>query len=157
MTETIRYGVIGSGLMGFEHIRNIALVPGAEVTALADPHEPSRAWGRETAGHEIAVFDDYRDLLAAEGVDAVVISTPNFTHADILEDVFRYPKLHVLVEKPLCTELADCRVVEPADDIDPEYAAALRKAARAGVEVVALGARVTARAIRVERELPVRL
>ena len=52
---------------------------------------------------------------------------------------------------------ADCRVVEPADDIDPEYAAALRKAARAGVEVVALGARVTARAIRVERELPVRL
>ena len=52
---------------------------------------------------------------------------------------------------------ADCCVVEPADDIDPEYAAALRKAARAGVEVVALGARVTTREIRVERELPVRL
>lgn len=52
---------------------------------------------------------------------------------------------------------ADCRVVEPADDIDPDYAIALREAARAGVEVMALGARVTAREIRVERELPVRL
>ena len=114
-------------MMGFEHIRNIALVPGAEVTALADPHEPSRAWGLETVGHEIAVFDDYRDLLAAEGVDAVVISTPNFTHADILEDVFRYPELHVLVEKPLCTELADCRVVE-------ERAAAHRGVVWVGME-----------------------
>ena len=52
---------------------------------------------------------------------------------------------------------ADCRAVEPADDIDPDYATALRKAARNGVEVLALGARVTAREIRVERELPVLL
>lgn len=52
---------------------------------------------------------------------------------------------------------ADCRAVEPADDIDPDYATALREAARAGVEVLALGARVTAREIRVERELPVQL
>ena len=52
---------------------------------------------------------------------------------------------------------ADCGVVEPADDIDPAYASALREAARTGVEILALGARVTARAIRVARELPVRL
>ena len=51
----------------------------------------------------------------------------------------------------------DCESVEPAEDIDPAYAEALRRAARDGVEIFALGARVTARAIRVERELPVRL
>jgi sugar fermentation stimulation protein A len=52
---------------------------------------------------------------------------------------------------------ADCDAVAPADAIDPEYGSALRAAARAGVELLALGARVGARAILVERALPVLL
>jgi sugar fermentation stimulation protein A len=52
---------------------------------------------------------------------------------------------------------ADCDRVAPADAIDPAYGAALRSAARSGVEILALGARVTARAITVERRLPVAL
>lgn len=52
---------------------------------------------------------------------------------------------------------ADCDEVAPADDIDPAYGKALRDAALAGVEIYALGARVTARAITVERRLPVLL
>ena len=52
---------------------------------------------------------------------------------------------------------ADCHAVAPADAIDPAYGEALRRAARSGVAVMALSARVTARAIAVERELPVRL
>ncbi len=52
---------------------------------------------------------------------------------------------------------ADADTVAPADDIDPAYAATLREAARAGVEIHALGARVRADRIRLERVLPVRL
>jgi sugar fermentation stimulation protein A len=52
---------------------------------------------------------------------------------------------------------ADCERVTPADAIDPAYGSALRRAARSGVEIFALGARVTAREIRVERRLPVLL
>jgi sugar fermentation stimulation protein A len=52
---------------------------------------------------------------------------------------------------------SDCDRVAPADHIDPAYGAALRRAAAAGVELFALGARVSARAIGVERELPVQL
>ncbi len=52
---------------------------------------------------------------------------------------------------------ADCSSVRPADEIDPAYGEALRAAARAGVEIFALAARVTGRAITVERRLPVRL
>ena len=52
---------------------------------------------------------------------------------------------------------SDCDRVAPADHIDPAYGASLRRAAAAGVELFALGARVTARAISVERELPVLL
>ena len=52
---------------------------------------------------------------------------------------------------------ADCLCVAPADAIDPAYGEALRAAADAGVELYALGARVTGRGIRVEKRLPVLL
>jgi predicted dehydrogenase len=113
MGDLIRYGVIGTGMMGFEHLRNLALVPGAKVTAIADPNEPSRRWGERTAGAGVLVYADHRELLAKAPVDAVVIATPNHTHAAVLEDVFHTDK-HVLVEKPLCTTLDDCRRVEEA-------------------------------------------
>ena len=111
MARTLRYGLIGTGLMGFEHIRNIALLPDARVTALADPHPDSRELGTRAVGHPVQVFEDYRDLLGCGEVDAVVISTPNMTHAAVLDDVFETP-LHILVEKPLCTTLEACRRVE---------------------------------------------
>ncbi len=52
---------------------------------------------------------------------------------------------------------ADADTVSPAEDIDPEYAATLREAASAGVEIHALGARVLGDRIRIERVLPILL
>jgi len=52
---------------------------------------------------------------------------------------------------------ADCESVEPADDIDPAYGEALREAASAGVELLAVRARVRAGEIRLEKMLPVLL
>ena len=37
MVEQVRYGLVGAGMMGAEHIRNLAITPGAVVTALAAP------------------------------------------------------------------------------------------------------------------------
>ena len=112
--DTIRFGIIGTGMMGCEHIQNIALVPGVEVTAIADSNERSRAWGRLAVEREVEVYTDYRELLAKAPVDAVVVATPNYTHHEVIQAVFRTRK-HVLVEKPLCTEVDDCRrVVEAA-------------------------------------------
>ena len=105
----IRYGVIGTGMMGREHIANLHHLPGAEVTALADPHSPSL----EAAGAlapQADRFSDYRALLDSDACEAVVIATPNMTHVDVLGEVLG-ADLHVLVEKPLCTTVADCRRV----------------------------------------------
>jgi predicted dehydrogenase len=114
MSTTIRYGIIGTGMMGCEHILNIGLIPDAKVTAIADSNETSRGWGRSLAGDGVEVYTDYRDLLQHAPVDAVVIATPNFTHHDVLQDVFITPK-HVLVEKPLCTTVEHCqRIVDAA-------------------------------------------
>jgi predicted dehydrogenase len=118
MGRQIRYGIIGAGTMGLEHARNIALLPDAVVTAVADPHEESRKWGRVTVGPDVEVYEDYRELLGRAPVDAVVVATPNHTHADVLADVFA-TESHVLVEKPLCTTLDDCRRVQEATKRHP--------------------------------------
>ena len=111
----IRYGVIGTGMMGREHIANVARLPGAEMAAIADPHPQSLAAAEALAPRAVQ-FTDYRDLLRADVCDAVVVATPNMTHIDVLGEVLN-TDLHVLVEKPLCTTVADCRrVIDLASD-----------------------------------------
>ena len=46
MGDVLRYGLIGAGMMGREHVRNLALIPGTQIAALADPDETSRVEGR---------------------------------------------------------------------------------------------------------------
>ncbi|MDP3895834.1 MAG: Gfo/Idh/MocA family oxidoreductase [Mesorhizobium sp.] len=104
----IRYGIIGSGMMGREHMRNIALLDGTVVTAIADPNEASRRLAAGPEGDRVESFADHRDLLAAGLCDALVIASPNDTHAAILRDALS-SDLPILVEKPLCTTVEECR------------------------------------------------
>ena len=46
----IRYGLIGSGMMGQEHIRNLNLLDGVTVSAVADPDEHMRKLSVQTSG-----------------------------------------------------------------------------------------------------------
>ena len=117
-SDVVRYGVIGTGMMGVEHIQNILHLDGSEVTAISDPHGPScdAAITEVTgAGRSAPVaFEHHGALLESGLVDAVVIATPNMTHVDVLGDVLA-TDVHVMVEKPLCTTVADCqRVVDAA-------------------------------------------
>jgi predicted dehydrogenase len=112
--ETVRYGLIGAGMMGREHIRNLALVPGAIVTAVSDTDAEQRALSSAAAGGA-AAFARHQDLLASGIVDALVIASPNDTHKAILDDIFSAPRaLPVLVEKPVCTTAADCDLLAKA-------------------------------------------
>ncbi|MEO1061291.1 MAG: Gfo/Idh/MocA family oxidoreductase [Actinomycetota bacterium] len=108
--DEVRYGVIGTGMMGIEHIENIGALDGGVVTALADPEPSSLEAGRAAAGHDLATFADHRELLDSGLADAVVVASPNMTHVDVLLDVIA-SGTHVLTEKPLCTTVPDCRRV----------------------------------------------
>ena len=44
MAQQVRYGLVGTGMMGVEHLANLAITPGAVVTAIADPVATSLAW-----------------------------------------------------------------------------------------------------------------
>lgn len=109
--QTLRLGVIGTGCIGMEHIRNALLLPNVRIVALADPHEPSRRNAIKTlaaAGCEgVAVFEEGSYVLALEMVDAVIVCTPNDTHHEVMQKVLASGK-HCLVEKPLCTTISHC-------------------------------------------------
>ena len=113
MGDRLRYGIIGCGNMGREHIRFLRQIPAAEIVAIADPHDQSRTAAAGLAGPDVNVLADHRAILDDPSIDAVLIATPNHTHIDVLPDVIRAGK-HILVEKPLCTTLADCRRVTDA-------------------------------------------
>lgn len=115
MSEPVRYGIVGTGMMGIEHIMNINIIPDAEVATVADPNPGSREWAARAARHDLQVYSDHKEMLRHAPIDAVIIATPNFTHAAILKDAFQTDK-HILCEKPLCTTFDDCRwVVEAAE------------------------------------------
>ncbi|MDG2438040.1 MAG: Gfo/Idh/MocA family oxidoreductase [Ilumatobacter sp.] len=109
---SIRYGVVGVGMMGVEHIQNILALDDCVVTAVADPHPPSLDSAQQAVGAdtELAKFGTVEELIASGLCDALVIASPNFTHHDILIPAIE-SGLHLLIEKPLCTTLDDCREI----------------------------------------------
>lgn len=110
---TIRYGIIGAGHMAREHVRNLALIPGSVITAIADPVEASRKETSAIILGDPQEFPDYRDLLASDLVDAIIIASPNDTHLAILKDIVASRRAYpVLVEKPICTSVADADELE---------------------------------------------
>lgn len=108
--DTIRYGIIGAGMMGREHIRNLHLIPGAVVTAVSDPDPEQRALSRDLAGRGCAAFADHRELVARDLCDAFVVASPNHTHFAILRDILPADR-PILVEKPLCSTVEDSRTI----------------------------------------------
>ena len=105
---TKRYGLIGSGMMGQEHIRNLNLLDGCEVAAIADPDEGMRAKSVETSGGTARAFADHKELLSSGLCDALVVVSPNDTHHSVMLDLLE-TNLPILCEKPLCTTSDDCR------------------------------------------------
>ena len=120
----IRYGMIGTGMMGVEHIHNVNAIDNATVVAVSDPNEQSRQKGAEAVASgdgEVQTYADHQQLLENPDVDAVVISSPNFTHRAVLEDVLS-SGVHVLIEKPMCTTVPDCLdVIDMVDNTKAQF------------------------------------
>ena len=111
--DELRFGIIGTGMMGREHIANLAELPDASVAAISDPDEGSLAEAAGMLGSAVTVHADHRAMLDAGGLDAVIVASPNHTHRAVLDDLWG-GGVHVMVEKPLCTTVEDCRAVSDA-------------------------------------------
>lgn len=113
----LRIGIVGTGLMGLEHINSLRLSPDAEVVAVADPTPQSLIWAKGMLGEgaaKVSTYSDVRGMIAGGGLDAVFVASPNHTHRDVLEPLLE-TDLHVLCEKPLCHSADDAeRIAERA-------------------------------------------
>lgn len=101
-----RYGMIGCGMMGQEHIRNIALLDDAEVTAVYEPNPEMLAETRALVPNA-RVANTLISLVMDENIDCLVICSPNFVHVEQLKQIADLRTIPILVEKPLATDTED--------------------------------------------------
>ena len=113
---TVRYAVVGLGqisqqafLPAIARTRNSVLA--ALVTGTPEKAEELAA----EYGVPACSYEDYPALLASGDVDAVYVATPVFRHREFAEPALE-AGIHVLVEKPMETSVADCRaMIEAAE------------------------------------------
>jgi myo-inositol 2-dehydrogenase/D-chiro-inositol 1-dehydrogenase len=104
--SSVAVGIIGTGGMGTRHAVNLHThVAGAHVVAVHDV-DAQRAHQAAARCGSPAVLDDPLALIHDARVDAVLIASPDATHAAFVQECLRCQK-PVLCEKPLATNLAD--------------------------------------------------
>ena len=139
MKSAVRICMVGAGRVGKVHSRSVTQhLPSGQVVALVDPvAEVLQATATEF-GIE-ASFDSLEKALESVQFDAVVITTPTFTHKALALIAAQNGK-HVFLEKPMALNLAECDEILEATRragvllqlgfmrrFDPEFAAAAQR------------------------------
>lgn len=102
----IGVGIIGSGGITLQnHLPGLALLPQAKVVALCDTDQKVLEKAGQVSGVK-HLTTRFEELLSASEVDAVIIATPNVTHAPIAFEAIQAGK-HVLCEKPLAMNFSE--------------------------------------------------
>ncbi|MXQ06810.1 Gfo/Idh/MocA family oxidoreductase [Alphaproteobacteria bacterium GH1-50] len=106
MSKIINYGVIGCGMMGQEHLRNIALLPEARVAAI---YEPDRymADASKAIAPNARLKSSIEELLEDDSLDCLLVASPNHLHVEQFEKIAAIRPLPLLIEKPLYTHPSD--------------------------------------------------
>lgn len=117
MSEPLRIGVLGCGMISDMHFNAWSRCKGAKVVAVCDP-ALDRAAARATQYGIAAPYASPEQMLAEAALDAVDIITPRETHAAMVRLAARHG-LHALCEKPLCPtyDEAVALVEEVGDDV----------------------------------------
>ena len=107
----VRIGIIGMGNMGKFHADYLLAnkISRCELTCFSERSETNRERYKQ-----IKYFSSSEKLIRSGEVDAVIIATPHFSHTTIGIDALENG-LHLLVEKPISVQKADCeRLIETA-------------------------------------------
>ena len=122
--STHALAVIGTGTIGQEHMYVATLLGRARVHGIYD----SQSQSMDSAEKNFKDYSEqplirYADLASAcsdPEVDALLICTPNHTHADVLKVAMRSGK-PIFLEKPMATTLADADAIVKANDAYPSF------------------------------------
>ena len=101
-------------MMGQEHIRNLSMIAGAKVNVIYEPNEKMRSESSRLVP-QARFVETEEEVIGAEDVDALVLTSPNYLHARQLERISEIRPMPVLVEKPICTSLEQIRTLQKLD------------------------------------------
>lgn len=111
-SDRVNLGIIGVGSRGQQLMRTFLRVPGVRFAGLCDIYEPRFSAGRLITKEATPIYREYRELLAARDLDAVIVSTPLSMHAEHEIAVLDSSR-HLYGEKSLALTVEDCgRIVE---------------------------------------------
>lgn len=111
--QPVRIGLIGAGGIAGAHVAGYRRNPDSVVfAAIADPVREN-AEKRRGDDDDVRIFDDYREMIAAGGLDAVDICLPHHLHAEAVIAAAD-AGLHVLCEKPLCLTQEEAAAIDDA-------------------------------------------
>lgn len=115
MTATIRVCMVGAGRVGKLHSGTLrGFVPGTDIVALVDP----AASIRQETGKQFGIegqFASLEEAIDKAEFDAVIITTPTFTHRDLAVMAGARGK-HVFLEKPMAMSLPECDAIIAATE-----------------------------------------
>ena len=109
----LRLGIVGAGIMGANHARIARAVRDASVTHVVDPDIGRAGQLAAAVGAEAAPDIDG----IAGHIDAAVVAVPSDLHHDIGLELMK-AGIHVLVEKPLATTIADAEALAEAAEVN---------------------------------------
>ncbi|MFN6529971.1 Gfo/Idh/MocA family oxidoreductase [Nostoc sp. ChiSLP03a] len=110
MTNQIKIAVIGVGRWGVHLLRNFLAHPQVDVVAVVDPHPERLAAVKQqfNLDENVLLTTQWQNLKTVLGLTAVAIATPATTHYALIKDALQQG-YHVLAEKPLTLDPAECR------------------------------------------------
>ena len=107
-----RLAIIGVGRRGRSNLRSALQVPELDVVAICDVYRPNIDLALKMVP-EARVYDDFRDVLAADDIDAVCLGTPDHWHAYMTVEACKAGK-DVYVEKPISVTVHEGRMMVEA-------------------------------------------
>lgn len=111
----VRIGIIGTGMIGEEHARRITQqLTGAAITAVSDVNLDQAQAVVDRLGVDARVYEDGQSLIAADEVDAIMVTSWGPTHEEYVLAAIKAGK-PVFCEKPLATTAEGCQHIIDAE------------------------------------------
>lgn len=103
--KQIRIAVVGTGIIGRDHLKAIGLSDSCVLCALCDINEAAAQ--TYAAEFQVPCFTDYMEMAEKVQMDAVILNLPHWLHCQVTM-YFLERGVHVLVEKPMANTVEEC-------------------------------------------------